>query len=249
MRQRLPGQVGNARKTCTQLRQETVWLTSGIADSDREVGISTSAGTTRPPARSPVACRRNTSAGPGTYISTSRPTIASNGPPGAGSWMSPSTNRTCGPAPTCRPDARGIEDHTRGRGKRSALALKTRQGIFTAAKLVVRVAISHRQPPYCPRRERAMVVLGQHAHRASSRSARYSDGSCACVAWASCAWSSGRRPADGDAKCRNHVHGPGICCTYTARGYVGCPRSSGASRPPRHATRPSSSTNPLMITA
>ena len=52
----------------------------------REVERSVSCVTTRPPGRSTVACRRSTSAGSGRCHRASRSTIASNGPPGAGSW-------------------------------------------------------------------------------------------------------------------------------------------------------------------
>src|SRR5262249_25189620 len=48
--------------------------------------------------------------------------------------------------PHAEQNTRLSEDHTRSQAKRPALDLKARQLVFTAAKLVVRVAITHRVP-------------------------------------------------------------------------------------------------------
>ncbi len=76
--------LGNASTS-----QANASLASGVAGSHRAIARSISAGTTSPPGRRAAASRRNTSGGSGTCIKTSRWTIASNGLPGAWSWMSP----------------------------------------------------------------------------------------------------------------------------------------------------------------
>ena len=73
--------------------QDLTRVPSGFSGSHRIMDRSTSIGTTRPPAPRPAAAAPRPDPEPTT--GPPRSTIASNGPPGAGSWMSPSTNRTC----------------------------------------------------------------------------------------------------------------------------------------------------------
>ena len=88
-----PGPEIPARAAASSI-QDLTWVVAGVSGSHR-MEKSVSIGTTRPPGRSTVACRRRTAAGSGTHNRTTRSTIASKGPPGAGSLMSPSMNCTC----------------------------------------------------------------------------------------------------------------------------------------------------------
>lgn len=76
------------------ISQDTAWLASGFVGSTPGGDEIKFNRYDQAASSQPVASRRKTPAGSATYIRASRSTMASKGPPGAGSWMSPSTNRT-----------------------------------------------------------------------------------------------------------------------------------------------------------